>query len=93
MVGRAVGRLADGMAEAAEALRGLLASGSEPVRLAAARAVLQLGVELRSSGVVFHVESGRGETDRKQLELTVGPPANRGRRNPLYNAGYAAGRH
>src|SRR3954470_18818747 len=49
MVARAVGQLADGMAEAAIALRGLLKSESEPTRLAAARAVLEIGNRLREA--------------------------------------------
>jgi hypothetical protein len=47
MVRRAVGKLADGMAEAAEVLRGLLGARSESVRLAAARTILELGSSLR----------------------------------------------
>jgi hypothetical protein len=46
-VERATGRLADGMAEAAEVLRKLLDAESESVRLAACRATLELGVKLR----------------------------------------------
>lgn len=48
-VSRAVGRLAAGMGEAADALRGLVTSESEAVRLSACKAILQLGVELRAS--------------------------------------------
>jgi hypothetical protein len=49
MVQRALGRMADGMAEAADKLRQLLAADSESVRLGAARALLELGVKLRES--------------------------------------------
>jgi len=49
LVGRALGRLADGMADAADVLRQLLNAKSESVRLSAARALLELGVKLRES--------------------------------------------
>jgi HEAT repeat protein len=49
LVGRALGRMADGMAEAADVLRQLLAAKSESVRLGAARSLLELGVKLRES--------------------------------------------
>ena len=49
MVGRALGRMADGMAEAADVLRKLLAAESESVRLGACRTMLELGVKLRDS--------------------------------------------
>jgi len=49
MVGRALGRMADGMSEAADVLRQLLAAESESVRLGACRALLELGVKLRES--------------------------------------------
>jgi hypothetical protein len=50
MVARALGKMADGMAEAAETLRALLALDTRPtVRLGAARALLELGVRLRES--------------------------------------------
>src|SRR6476469_1865789 len=49
MTARALGRLADGMAFAADALRKLLSAKSETVRLGAARAVLELGTRLRES--------------------------------------------
>jgi hypothetical protein len=50
MVVRSVGRLADGMAEAADVLRALLTPGTPPaVRLGAARSLLELGVKLRES--------------------------------------------
>jgi hypothetical protein len=49
MVQLALGRMADGMAEAADKPRQLLAADSESVRLGAARALLELGVKLRES--------------------------------------------
>lgn len=49
MVARALGHLADGMAEAAETLRALLKAESESVRLGAARSLLELGNKLRES--------------------------------------------
>jgi hypothetical protein len=49
MVQRSLGRMADGMTEAADVLRQLLAAESETVRLGAARSLLELGVRLRES--------------------------------------------
>ncbi len=49
MVGRALGRMADGMSDAAAKLRELLTAESESVRLGAARALLELGTKLRES--------------------------------------------
>ena len=49
MVGRCVGRMADGMAEAADTLRKLLTAETESVRLSAARAMLELGVRVRDA--------------------------------------------
>jgi len=49
LVQRSLGRLADGMSEAADVLRKLLAAESESVRLGAARSLLELGVKLRES--------------------------------------------
>src|SRR5205823_14879035 len=46
---QAAGKLSDGMAEAATALRGLLQSADEAVRLRAARALLDFGPRLRDS--------------------------------------------
>ncbi|QDU23575.1 hypothetical protein [Urbifossiella limnaea] len=46
-VGRALGRLGDGMTAAADALRGLVAHRDPHVRYKAARAVLELGLRLR----------------------------------------------
>jgi hypothetical protein len=49
MVQRSLGRMADGMTEAANVLRQLLLAQSENVRLGAARSLLELGVKLRES--------------------------------------------
>jgi len=49
MVGRALGRMADGMSDAADKLRQLLNAESESVCLGAARALLELGAKLRDS--------------------------------------------
>src|SRR5436190_3955601 len=49
MTSRALGRLVDGMAFAADAIRKLLTAKSESVRLSAARAVIELGTKLRES--------------------------------------------
>jgi hypothetical protein len=49
MVQRALGRMADGMAEAADTLRALLQAEGESVRLGAARALLELGAKLRET--------------------------------------------
>ena len=49
MIGDAVGRMAAGMSEAAGVLRDLLKAESEPIRLAAARALLDVGVKLRQA--------------------------------------------
>src|SRR5262249_23194210 len=48
-VERATGKMADSVAEAADALRALLAAESESVRLGACRAVLELAVKLREA--------------------------------------------
>jgi hypothetical protein len=49
MVGRALGKMADGMTEAADTLRALLTAEGESVRLGAARSILELGNKLRES--------------------------------------------
>lgn len=49
MTARALGRMADRMAEAADALHQLLGAKAEAVRLGAARSILELGVRLRES--------------------------------------------
>jgi hypothetical protein len=45
----ALGRLADSMGEAATKLRELLSAEADTVKLAAARSILQLGVDLRTA--------------------------------------------
>ena len=47
LVGRTLGKLIDGMTEAADALRGLLSARNEAIRLGAAKAMIELGVKLR----------------------------------------------
>lgn len=47
MVSRALGKMANGMADAADKLRQLLAAKSEAVQLGACRAMLELTVKLR----------------------------------------------
>jgi hypothetical protein len=49
MVARALGKMADGMAEAADTLRQLLRAESETVRRGACRAALELTVKLRET--------------------------------------------
>jgi transposase-like protein len=49
MLAQGLGRLVEGMTEAAGVLRALLASEHEQVRLAAARSVIQLGNDLRKT--------------------------------------------
>ena len=69
MVSRALGRMADGMAEAAEGLRTLLNSASkEAVRLGAARSLIELGVRLRESteleARIRALEQAKAEEDK-----------------------------
>jgi hypothetical protein len=49
MVGRTLGKMADGMTEAADTLRGLLGARNEAVQLGAAKSMIELGVKLRDS--------------------------------------------
>lgn len=49
MVERALGRLADGMSDAANVLHALLGANSENVRLGAARSLLEMGTKLREA--------------------------------------------
>ena len=49
MVSRALGKMADGMSDAAETLRKLLKAKGESVRLGACRAMLEIGVKLREA--------------------------------------------
>jgi HEAT repeat protein len=71
MVQRSLGRLADGMTEAADVLRQLLAAESEAVRLGAARSLLELGVKLR--------EPVELEERLAALEARIGEGGNFGR--------------
>jgi hypothetical protein len=66
MVQRSLGRMADGMAEAADVLRQLLAAESESVRLGAARSLLELGAKLRES---IELEERIGEVEAIIKEL------------------------
>jgi hypothetical protein len=68
MVQRSLGRMAEGMSEAADVLRQLLAARSESVRLGAARSLLELGVKLR--------ESVELEQRLRDLEEHLGATAN-----------------
>jgi hypothetical protein len=54
MVQRSLGRMADGMGDAAGTRRALLAAESESVRLGAARALLELTARLRESVELEH---------------------------------------
>ena len=63
MVERAVAKMADGMADAADKLRQLLNADSESVRLGAARSLLELGVKLRES---VELEERLAELERRQ---------------------------
>jgi hypothetical protein len=47
MIGRALGKLADGMGDAADTLRGLLVAESDAMKLAASRSILDHGARLR----------------------------------------------
>jgi hypothetical protein len=49
MVARALGKMADGMSEAADVLRKLLAAESESVRLGAVRSLVELYLKMRES--------------------------------------------
>jgi hypothetical protein len=50
MAQQAVGRMVEGMADAADTLRRLLASAGDAVKLGAARSILELGAKLREAG-------------------------------------------
>jgi hypothetical protein len=65
MVQRSLGRMADGMSDAAAKLRELLGAESETVRLGAARALLELGVKLRES---VELEERLAELERRLAE-------------------------
>ncbi len=62
LVGGAMGKLSANMGAAADKLRELLSSESDSVQLAAARAILQLGVVLREA---TEIEERLGELERQ----------------------------
>jgi len=61
MLAQGLGRLVEGMTEAAGVLRALLTSKNEQVRLAAARSVIQLGNDLRRSVETEHAIEELGQ--------------------------------
>jgi hypothetical protein len=65
LTAQALGRLTEGMTEAADTLRALLRARSRSVRLGAARAILELGTKLRESVEleqrIAALETGREE--------------------------------
>jgi hypothetical protein len=76
MTGRALGKLSDGMAEAVDVLRQLLATGTPPtVRLGACRAMLELGVRLRENVeleeriAALEAATAEGDTDEQQTSI------------------------
>jgi len=68
MIGQAVGRMANGMSDAADMLRKLLKAKSESVRLGACRAMLELGAKLRETveleARIAQLENERTEKDQ-----------------------------
>jgi len=70
MISSALGRLADGMTEAADTLRALLKADAETVRLGAARALLETSIKLRDSVEmeerVTQLESLTNELDKRK---------------------------
>jgi hypothetical protein len=69
MVNRALGKIADGMSDAAATLRKLLKAKGESVRLGACRAMLELGVKLRESVDLeerFALLEGRAEEEKHE---------------------------
>ena len=68
MMARALGKIADGMADAADVRRKLLKAKSENVRLAACRAILELGTKLRDS---VDVEERLQALEREHDETTL----------------------
>lgn len=72
MVSRALGRMADGMTEAADTLRGLLHAESEAVKLGAARSLLEIGVKLREA---VELEAEVKELARRLDDLDKGERA------------------
>jgi hypothetical protein len=68
MTSQALGRMAAGMSEAADVLRGLLAAEAESIRLGAARSLLDLGLKLREA---VELESRLAELERRDAALTM----------------------
>jgi hypothetical protein len=66
MTSRALGKLADGMAGAADVLRDLLGAERESVRLGAARSVLEMGARLREA---VEVEGRLREVEQHLAEV------------------------
>jgi hypothetical protein len=64
MVERALGKMTDGMTEAADTLRSLLHAEAESVRLGAARSILELSNKLREA---VEVETRLAELERRLL--------------------------
>jgi hypothetical protein len=78
MVESALGKVADGMSDAAAKLRELLAAQSEAVRLGAARSLLELGIRLRES---------------VELEQRLAAMEERLQESERHESTYAAGAH
>jgi hypothetical protein len=68
MVGRCLGRMAEGMPAAADTLRQLLTAKSESVRLGAARAMLELGIRVQDT-----VELGERIAALERLTISQSP--------------------
>jgi hypothetical protein len=68
MTSQALGRMAAGMSEAADVLRGLLAAEAESIRLGAARSLLDLGLKLREA---VELECRLAELERRDAALTM----------------------
>jgi transposase-like protein len=76
MVTRALGRMADGMSEAADVLRQLLAPSIPPaVRLGACRAMLELGCKLRESvELEARLAAVENATEDRDEQKTIAQP-------------------
>jgi hypothetical protein len=68
MTSQALGRMAAGMSEAADVLRGLLAAEGESIRLGAARCLLDMGLKMREA---VELESRLAELERLHAALTM----------------------
>jgi len=92
LIGRAVGRLADAAATAADALVNLLAGRSEAARLGAARSILELGARLREGTELAErvAELERAQREGTKHELaSEGQPSRTG--SPAPDAGGRTG--